>query len=216
MLDNDGKIINCYSQSTIKADKDAEGTVTGGICGQSDSATITNCYNSGMVTGNDLQKTGAVVGCSSESSIERCYYPDYYSNINGSGDGKGDIYAVTDKDFASGRICYLLNESGRYYTWRQNITGDTPDGFPVLDTTHSKVYVAKKCPVYVNEEGSMVEHSYTEEGICSVCGKKKVVPEQVDGIYQIADKDNLEWFAGLVNGDADVCKMIQIIPVCLV
>ena len=206
VLDNDGKIINCYSQSTIKADKDAEGTVTGGICGQSDSATITNCYNSGMVTGNDLQKTGAVVGCSSESSIERCYYPDYYSNINGSGDGKGDIYAVTDKDFASGRICYLLNESGRYYTWRQNITGDTPDGFPVLDTTHSKVYVAKKCPVYVNEEGSMVEHSYTEEGICSVCGKEKVVPEQVDGIYQIADKDNLEWFAGLVNGDADVCK----------
>src|SRR5690606_16234707 len=45
---------------------------TGGIVGQANSSTISQCYNTGSVTGNYLF-TGGIVGAVNASTISQCY-----------------------------------------------------------------------------------------------------------------------------------------------
>ncbi|MBR5883843.1 MAG: CotH kinase family protein [Bacteroidaceae bacterium] len=103
---------------------------TGRITGGNESATISgwlgsnavvdNCYNIGEVSGTEGSKTFARGG---------------FSHMNCYETGGRQVPSINASQIADGELCYLLND-GRE-TWRQNLGSDA---HPVLRRTHSVVY----------------------------------------------------------------------------
>ena len=120
----------------------------GGVCGHNEDGTITNCYNTGTVSGSSSyvggvcgynarylskgtitgcyntgtisgnQYVGGVCGTNESGTITNCYY------LANNDDGNG---GKTEEQFKSGEVCYLLNGSSPYGEWGQQIgTNDYP------------------------------------------------------------------------------------------
>ena len=89
---------NCYNTGDVSGDK-----VVGGICGTSfNSAQTSSCYNTGKVRANEGE-AGAING-KYESEAPNNYYLD-----KGTADAYGK--AMTEEQFASGEVAWLLNGS---------------------------------------------------------------------------------------------------------
>ena len=125
--------------------------------------------------------------------------------INGN-DESGKAEVKTSEQFASGEVCWLLNgSSDANPTWFQTL--DTDD-YPVLDDAHTTVYAIGNCPNDINNsynnQGPSQIGAHTDndnDGRCDFCGKIMISePTQKDGVYQISNRAELYWFAGLVNG----------------
>ena len=202
---NDGATISyCYNSGTVSGSK-----FVGGVCGYNDGATISYCYNSGTVNiQDDSSNIGGICGWIRSynlSSISNCYYliGTAEGGINGS-DVSGQAEVKTAEQFASGEVCWLLNSSSDANpTWFQTINTDDS---PVLDNTHGTVYAIGNCPnsaTYNNNGPSNIrDHSDSDnDGRCDFCGQIILSePAQSNGIYQIGNRAELYWFAGLVNG----------------
>ena len=205
---NDGATISyCYNSGTVSGNK-----FVGGVCGYNDGATISYCYNSGTVNiQDDSSNIGGICGwirSDNLSSISNCYYliGTAEGGINGS-DVSGQAEVKTAEQFASGEVCWLLNgKSDANPTWFQTINTDDS---PVLDNTHGTVYAIGNCPnsaTYNNNGPSNIrDHSDSDnDGRCDFCGQIILSePAQSNGIYQIGNRAELYWFAGLVNGSLD-------------
>ncbi|GEM_PF-2447697 len=109
----------------------------------------------------------------------------YYYNSAQFGGVQGEERSA--EKFASGEVCYLLNESQNGTVWRQDLGSDP---YPVLDTTHGLV---KK-----NNDGSygnwdaileVAEQQKTTDGIFNMMGQK--VQKTGKGIYIINGKKTL-------------------------
>lgn len=101
----------------------------GGLCGQND-GNVTNCYNTGNVAGNS--GVGGVCGVNwMSATVTNCYYQKDMAagGINGS-DAAGRAEAKTAKQFQSGEVASLLGEG-----WGQTIG---TDDYPVLDADGKK------------------------------------------------------------------------------
>ena len=110
---------------------------TGGVCGYNN-GTITNCCNTGAVTGGE--RVGGVCGKNDDGTITNCYWLDTAYSGTGIGIDAGTVANVEVKSaeqFASGEVAWLLNSSTNG-PWRQNL-GEGGDAFPVLDSTHGEV-----------------------------------------------------------------------------
>ena len=199
---NDGTISNCYNSGTVNGNNNI-----GGVCGYNSNGKISNCYNAGAVNGND--RIGGVCGFNENEygTISNCYYLEGTATggIDGN-DESGQAEVKTAEQFASGEVCWLLNgSSDENPVWFQTL--DTDD-YPVLDDAHNIVYAKGKCPnskdnTYSNQGPSQVgAHTDNDnDGRCDICGKIMTQePAQLDGIYQISNRAELYWFAGLVNG----------------
>ena len=197
--DNDGKISNCYNFGTVSGNNGI-----GGVCGDNDGK-ISNCYNFGTVSGNN-GIIGGVCG-RNYGSISNCYYLQGTAEggINGN-DEIAQAEVKTAEQFASGEVCWLLNSnSDQNHVWFQTL--DTDD-YPVLDEAHATVYVIGNCPNDINNsynnQGPSQIGAHTDndnDGRCDFCGKIMISePTQKDGVYQISNRAELYWFAGLVNG----------------
>ena len=195
-----GTISNCYNTGTINGDENV-----GGVCGFSGDGSISNCYNSRTVTGSE--GVGGVCGNNYSGTISNCYYLQGTAEggINGN-DVSGQAEVKSAEQFTSGEVCWLLNgSSDENPVWFQSL--DTDD-YPVLDDAHSIVYAKGKCPnskdnTYSNQGPSQVgAHTDNDnDGRCDFCGKIMTSePAQKDGVYQISNRAELYWFAGLVNG----------------
>ena len=116
------EIVNCYNTGNITGGNESAGL--SGWCG--DNASITNSYNGGTVVGVDGDKTLARFG---SATLKGCF------DIG----GQGSTTAFSEKQMASGELCYLLGGSANDpdAIWRQNI-GE--DGHPVLDPSHKAVF----------------------------------------------------------------------------
>ena len=167
--------------------------------------TISNCYNTGIVSGGS--SVGGVCGRNYDGTISNCYYLEGTADggIYGS-DVSGQAEVKTAEQFASGEVCWLLNgSSDANPVWFQTL--DTDD-YPVLDDAHATVYTIGNCPndtnnTYSNQGPSNVgEHADNDnDGRCDFCGKLMPrEPNQIEGFYQISNRAELYWFAGLVNG----------------
>ncbi len=113
----------------------------GGVCGYNRDATITNCYNTGTVSGGDY--FGGVCGYNG-GTITNCYYLSGTATggINKS-DAEDCAEVKTEEQFESGEVTYLLNgSSSENVTWYQTLETDT---YPVLDSKHGIVYSVFKC-----------------------------------------------------------------------
>ncbi len=187
-----------------------------GTIAAKNSDTITKCFSYGYVTDNGYYTEnypdcictshGMLVGYGYISNsfyynnsykYSDCYMsgwgyaPDcYYYCGTGIDEESGATYA-SQEDFANGKVAFYLNggkpefsESG---IWHQNIDNvETPDLFPVLDSTHGDVYMTKACSEFGNTKPEQeINHAYIyqeaiaptctehgkEEGFyCSICG----------------------------------------------
>lgn len=196
---------------------------TGGICGfQEGNSTIEFCYNSGKVDSYGTYK-GAISGWfKAGCTIRNCYWlqgscSTGYVDKGGTAE---NVEQKTAEEFASGAVCFLLNNStSEDVAWHQSVdNGETVDAFPVLDSSHGTVYhgswhcgnVTKE---YTNNPDfqSQEEHSFDESAICTNCGAYQPAEAQ-NGVYQIKNVGNLFWFAALVNGDTNQEDITQAVP----
>ena len=224
-----GNISQCYNKGTVKgsyyvggiAGINAEGIIngcynagdiygsefTGGIVGDNSyngCGSISNCYNIGQVNGTE--GVGGIAGNNETVIISNNYYLQGTATGGFGGvDTKGQAEVKTAEQFASGEVCWLLNgSSDKNPIWFQTLGTDIS---PVLDNTHATVYAKGNCPndsdnTYSNQGPSVGEHrDNNTDGLCDICGKIMTQePAQLDGIYQISNRAELYWFAGLVNG----------------
>ena len=198
-----GTIENCINLGNVTGSKRA-----GGICGQQSAGTIQNCSNIGTVAIRESGGTaGGICGRLSDGSIFNCHW---LSSSCGSAIGYTDpvitittdgLYSWSKEAFASGKVCFLLNKSssGEGTIWRQNLDNGQPsDPYPVLDSTHSIVYING-----ANYTNTKPQHTFDEDGFCTEPGCPYYQPAvEVNGVYQIYNNGQLLWFAAFVNNDA--------------
>lgn len=166
------RLTNCYSNSHINS----YGMYAGGIAGYSYTY-LSNSYNIGKVNGGN-STAGAIAGVN-HTVVNNCYYltgcatdgkdvTQYgigHSGLGGSNpDTEGVTTGMTSEQFESGEVAYLLGDG-----WYQNIGTDP---YPVLDSTHSKVY--KYCDgtsvIYTNDSSTPSTHKDEDHnGICDLC-----------------------------------------------
>ena len=148
---NYGVIKKCYNKGLITAESNVGGVC--GVCGVNYD-TIFKSYNTGSVQGNE--NVGDISGWNENGTIKNCYYL---------ADTEDESGGKTAKQFASGEVCWLLNEeqsdSPDFY---QNIGEDKS---PSLDySRHYVKYNAEKSEYYN-------EHDFSYTDCCPICLKLK-------------------------------------------
>ena len=140
-------------------------------------------------------------------TVTNCYY------LNELGNYMDGITRMTAAQFANGEVCYLLNDGKTDGTqaWHQNLTAETGDKYPVLTATDGNtvygadiecagVIVGKVCantPV----TGEVYDtHDMDDNGFCSRGCFEATPYNETDGVYEISNAGQYNWFAGLVNG----------------
>ena len=187
---NSDTIANCYNTGTVTAT--GSRASVGGVCG-SCIASISNCYNTGTVTASSGADISGICGYNI-GPITNCYYLADTEDENG---GK------TAEQFKSGEVAYLLNggKSDETVAFYQTIG---KDDYPVLDSTHKVVYADTDCGGtalrYTNgSDVSQSDHDWDDNGFCKNYPTHYQKPEEVNGVYQIANAGQLYWFAAYVN-----------------
>ena len=219
-------VINCYNIGAVSGDREV-----GGVCGnsapvydpgQNNAYTyIKNCYNIGTVSGTS--SVGGVCGSalfdfqsgtSYYSKIENCYYnTDIYSgyavgNIVEGGTVCTKVEGKTSAKFRSGEVAYLLFYGNNDGVWGQAIGTES---YPVLGGQTVYQFTptcssGSENKAYSNTyyQNNIPDHYYIN-GICSACGGYQPAQKNEEGYYEIDNAGQLFWFAGLVNGDTNVC-----------
>ena len=187
-----GTIKKCYNKGAVSGSWNV-----GGVCGYNRYGTFENCYNTGAVEGSDF--VGGVCGYNSDGTIKNCYNTGAVSGYGYVGGVCGENYggtitncyyldtcgatstlatSMTEIQFASGEVCYKLNNGVTDGTqaWYQIIGTDTLPMFEgdVVDyngTEYFNVHQWSETPT------STVAPTCTEDGYdvytCSVCGTTK-------------------------------------------
>ena len=158
---NYGSISNCYYSGNVSGKVDEEyynNFYISGVCGYNSwVGTISNCYNSGTLSETDeYSYAGGVCGLN-DGSISNCYYLEGTATggINGN-DVSGQAEVKTAEQFASGEVCWLLNEEQSEGAWGQKLGTDP---CPVLGGPA----VFKDGETYYNEEGSAILETNSEQ-----------------------------------------------------
>ena len=130
-----GTVSGCTNTGTVTAT--GSNAVAGGVMGVNLN-TVNSCYNTGAVTGTTA---GGVVGANSNGStsgaVNGCYYLEDTAN-SAIGDGSGTVEndaSKTTEEFASGEVAWLLQDAlgeNADQAWGQQLSGETPDEYPVL------------------------------------------------------------------------------------
>jgi hypothetical protein len=137
-----GTISNSYNTGAVTGSSD----YVGGVCGYNYDGTISNSYNIGVVTSKyGSSYVGGVCGVN-YGTITNCFYlVNTASKAVGSG-RVADVAVKTESEFASGEVCYLLNNSSSddpvFY---QRISMDAT---PILNQSRGIVY--KVGTIYTN------------------------------------------------------------------
>ena len=194
------RILDCYNTGDIKGGW--ESAIITGWFGGHGSVEVKGFWNTGNVLngqdgGNSLWRNNSGI------TTERIFhlYADQGATV------------IADGDLASGRLAYALNGNQDAGVWRQNLEGDDKDAYPTFNPTHALVYAngALQCDgitpkegsdlSFSNHQGSTVDAHNFDGGFCTVCGQwqEDFVTADENGYYNIADGEQLNWFAYLVN-----------------
>ena len=152
-----GRVENCYNTGTVSDPDSGTGNRVGGVVGWNISS-VTNCYNTGSVSGNQV---GGVVGYNS-GSVTNCYFlqtDDVNAGLSGFGENYGSC-TVTEKDaaaFHSGEVAHLLGEA-----WGQSALG-TDNSWPTLVALDNSAKTVYKVTVDYNYDGAQNKTTYTND-----------------------------------------------------
>jgi len=131
-------------------------------------------------------------------------------------EGLGNAEALTSNEYANGKATYLLNGNvSGGELWKQTLLNDK---LPVLNGT-DKVYAsgtlncdgsALSTTSFTNTSSAVATASahseeYTTIGVCSHCNSlnTSLIATDANGIYQISNAKELQWFAKIVNTGTD-------------
>ena len=198
------QIVNCYNTGNIMG-----GTENGAFTAWTPNVTLTNCWNTGRI-----EKTG---GYNGSKSLARGNQPKFFNSydLNSENtDNAGAPEGYVAEWLTSGKFAYLLNgNQSADVNWYQ-VLGENADAYPYPFGT-AVVYAngSLHCDGITPKEGTEVTFSNTEgstvdahqfaNGLCSVCGGVQLdYLTPVEGVYAIADANQLNWFAhytGKVN-----------------
>lgn len=181
-------VINCYSTADVNCN--ITGANVGGLVGWAAKLIIQNCYFAGTVTSTSAN-TGSMIGYGSDLIARNCYYDTNKCSLPGCPIGDpGNISGKTTAQFQSGEVANALCNGASI--WGQNLAGG--EFYPKLyqEPHNYKVYSGSQ---YHN-------HTDGSQSACLICGG--LTP--VNGEYQISTKDQLYWFAALVNGTGGLTK----------
>ena len=184
-------IVNCGNTGNVTGTSESA-ALTGWI-GSNKGQVITNCWNSGTLSGKDGTKS---MYRDDKSATE-------VTNIYDKNGGQGTV--ITDEMIASGELCYLLNGSqSTTVNWYQKLLeDDMPMPFAKEGAI---VYLAvdQNCDgslkgeaTYSNNEGGSRDPHNFVNGICSVCGATDdtYVTLNDDGYYHLSNAYEVEWFS---------------------
>ena len=221
LLKGDGsKIYNCISAAEIVDNQSGDGTI-GGFCAVTyNASSIENCAFYGKITASGRDGNGGIVGWANSgasTTIKNCLVVADINWAGGVDFGRNSPSVIntfkttaSDETLANGQMTYKLNNyvSGAA-DWFQTLG---TDAMPSPLSSSSKLYangsfycdgVTPKEGVEVvlsNTDASIVDdHVFGEDGICTVCHAVGQEPTQIEGIYQIANKGNMLWWAAFVN-----------------
>ena len=228
---NGSKIYNCISEVEIVDAQSGDGTI-GGICAVSyDAVSIENCAFYGKINAPNRDRNGGILGWANGGSgalttIKNCLVVADINWAGGEDFGRSNISVVnsykttaSDETLANGQMTYKLNNYVSGGTdWYQTLGTDTK---PTPLYTSEKVYangtfycdgVTPKEGVITlgnTNESAVDPHVFGEDGICTVCHNGVQEPDLMDGIYQIANKGNMLWWAAYVNaGNPESCAVV--------
>jgi len=199
LLLTEGTIENCYvANSTVKTSS----KIAGAICGGNYGGTIKNSFELGnTITGysrighmvgdnrNDANALiGTVTNCYSDGKVVGDY----------SGTTSSIESSVTETDFASGRITYLLNgskdDTDGTLTWKQTLTGGNKQDYPS--------FVGKPV-VKVDETYKNPNHTVTfEMNGCGEAIDSQTVPDGGTATKPTAPTDSELIFMGWYTDEA--------------
>ncbi|WP_124099066.1 LPXTG cell wall anchor domain-containing protein [Ruminococcus sp. Marseille-P6503] len=238
-------ISNCYNTGSVSGEYQV-----GGVCGYNSKGTISNCYNTGLVSGASSY-VGGVCGITYNAIFSNCYYlTDDESEIAGIGvawsdeekdyipieDRAGITEAKTSEQFASGEVCWLLNNQGENgeqletSVWYQNVDMGEADALPLLYNEHYAVYKTEnltyECEAATKPSGEYTNmtggHSFGTEWTADAdnhwhecaCGLK-ADDEAAHTFEWITDKEAEIGVAGSKHEECTVCgyaKEAVVIP----
>ena len=142
---------DCYNTGTVIG----SGTSIGGICGYNKKL-VSGCYNTGEV-GGGTNYVGSICGYNhSGSTFLNCYYL-----ITGTEKGNYGV-AMTAQQFASGEVCWALNEgNGGSVVWRQTCGTGLP-GFGGKTVYRTQTYKSDGSTVFAyTNDGNKKATAYT-------------------------------------------------------
>lgn len=170
-------IENCFSTSVVEGDEEC-----GGIAAKNN-GTTKGCYFAGKISVNNYYSDAITT----YGTKENCYYLDTcgFKSVNSENDDR----AKTAEQFASGEVCYLLNNGVTDGTqaWYQMIDNENPDAFPKYegltigyDEANQRYFgYCSGEHVWVKEKD--IDPTCTEGGYivykCSKCGGTKTEPD---------------------------------------
>ncbi|MCD8049895.1 MAG: hypothetical protein LUG52_09970 [Clostridia bacterium] len=158
-----GSVEGCYSSATVSSSYmnvggvvgynngavtncynsgNVSGRYVGGVVGWNNSGSVSNCYSTGSISGES--NAGGVVGLNNDTSggtVTNCYYLEGTADltIGDDPDTSADDAVKTAAEFASGEAAYLLNSGTADGTQAWYQTlGE--DSYPILDGSHGTVY----------------------------------------------------------------------------
>lgn len=222
--DGNGTLIKNVIVKTAVSYTGSNGDATcGGLFANMEgSITIQNCAFLGSISTGTAEGNGGLVGWAGGGSNNKyinCLVApvSYTKNGNSADYARNNPYTTncykvdpSDPRFATGELCYLLNDGGN--NWYQNLTGSV-DAVPVPFSSHSKVYAnaSYNCDgtpkgevVYGNNNDEHHDPHTLESGFCTVCGAMTsyvagYMTPAADGYYEISNNKEMRWFAAMIK-----------------
>ena len=166
--------------------------------------------------GNKLTGTataGFAGASAGEATLDRCYTADSDKFSNGknsafvsyavSGNAADD--AMTEAQFKSGELTYVLNNGLDKAVWFQTInTQDYPQ------FSGETVYRTSPCVSYTNDSAKTNKpHDIGDDEICKVCGERGIPKKNSKGQYELSNELNMLWFTKSVNSGEDISAVLM-------
>ena len=177
---------------------------------------IQNCIVTGKFTIDLTQGNARPIAryddtTNTNAKCVNCFYVD----ANG-GRVQPGAEQVTEEQVKSGELCFKANGDQTTIIMYQTLAGENVDAVPVPFSNHAQVYaegnincggvLVDGTVTYTNETQTLPDHTFLN-GICQVCDKVDTewVKPNEDGIYMLAQAEEMIWFAAMVNqGNKDI------------
>lgn len=161
------------------------GTSTAGFAGASDGeVTLNRCYTADSDKFSDGKNSAFV---------------SYAVSSNAADD------AMTEAQFKSGELTYVLNNGLDKAVWFQTInTQDYPQ------FSGETVYRTSPCVSYTNDSAKTNKpHDIGDDEICKVCGERGIPKKNSKDQYELSNELNMLWFARNVNRGEDISAVLM-------
>lgn len=203
-----GGIFNCVFSGAIIGQKNKYGGILG-YCKVPGFKGVQNCLSVGKIVADSLCTTAGAIIANWNGGATQNVKNNYYCMKEGSSECVVPIgnkasscetpYAVTEKQLASGEVCYKLNGEQTAINWYQTIN---EDAYPVPFEGHEQVFFNQEENFYYNLINGI------PVGIKKVESSEPKVQVRLTGIYNLAGQrlEKLQKGINIVDGKKILVK----------